>query len=301
MGPRMFRVWITLTKILFVSVALAGCGFYVPEIQEFPADSVDGELLVQSIVANINCEIANAVNYVIAEDIRLAPANGGHRTAAWFDDWGIQTTLLLTLDEKGSVNPVVNWLPPSPANSIFNLGGTVTFQADANRIDKLNSFNTVQQFKKKGCSQRSNGVFLLSSDLKLREWLVDVILAKNTGGISIPTDANGPFKSNVISHEVKFEVTTSGGLTPGLKLTRVAINQSGNFLTASRDRTHDLTITLGPVTSTVVGQKSVTAKDGTTKIIPIIAIVPSGQASDAHLASQIGSAVGAAVKSALAN
>lgn len=281
-----------------LTFVLGGCGTYVPEIQEFPGDAVDGQLLVEQIVENINCEISDAVNYVIDQDIKLAPANGG-RTVAWFDSWGIQTTLQLTLDEKGSINPTVNWMPPSPITSIFNLAGGGTLSSEANRVDKLNSYNTVQQFRGRKCKQRPNGAFLLESDLKLREWLVDVILAANTGAISIPPDANGPFKSNVISHEVKFEVTSSGNLTPTWKLTRVLVNPTGTFLSASRDRTHDLTITLGPNSSTVVGQKTVHMAGGGTKVVPIVVSGPSPQAADSHLASQIGSAVAAAVKSAL--
>jgi len=282
-----------------IAFILSGCGTYVPEIQEFPGDAVDGQLLVEQIVENVYCEISDAANYVIDEDIKLAPANGGRRTAEWFDSWGIQTTLILTLDEKGSVNPTVNWLPVSPPSAIFNLAGAATLSSDANRVDKLNSYNTVQQFRHRQCKRRTSGPFLLESDLKLREWLVDVILANNTGAISIPPDANGPFKSNVISHEVKFEVTSSGTVTPGWKLTRVSVNQTGTFLTASRDRTHDLTITLGPTTSTVVGQQTLKMANGRTKTVPIIVSEPAPQAAEAHLASQIGSAVASAVKNAL--
>ena len=107
---------------LFASLAagillLGGCGTYVPNIQEFPGDTVDGQLFVQKIVQNINCEITDAVRYVVEQDKKLP-----RRTAAWFEDRGVQTTLTLTMDEKGSVNPVVNWLPPSPASAIFESG-----------------------------------------------------------------------------------------------------------------------------------------------------------------------------------
>jgi hypothetical protein len=284
---------------LGATLFMGGCGTYVPEIQEFPGDSVDGQLFVNAIVENVNCEIADAVNYVVDQDKKLAPANGGHRTAAWFDSWGIQTTLQITIEEKGSVNPTFNWLPMSPPTAIFNLAGTGTLTSDANRVDKLNSYNTVQQFLHTRCSSRPNGPYLLESDLKLREWLVDVILAHNTGAINIPSDANGPFKTNVISHEVKFEVTSTGGITPGWKLTRVSVNQSGNLLSATRDRTHDLTITLGPTTPTVVGQKTVTTAAGEKRTVPVVQYLPSGQASEAHFASLIGSAVANALRGSL--
>lgn len=277
---------------LVAAILLGGCGTYVPDIQEFPGNTVDGQLFVKKIVENINCEITEAVQYVVEQDKRLP-----RRTAAWFDDWGIQTTLTLTTDEKGSINPVVNWLPPSPASSIFNLAGTGLVSSAANRIDKLNSYNSVRQFLKNQCVQRPGGAWILSSDLKLREWLVYVIMAANTGEISTPADAKGPFKSNVISHQVRFIVSSSGGLTPGWRLSRVSINQSGAFLTASRDRTHDLTITLGPMDTVPVD--FVRRRNGRSETVVTSVSRPSSQAAEAHLASEIGSAVANSLRSSL--
>jgi hypothetical protein len=306
-GGLPMQIYRTLSALALGTAALCGCGTYVPNIQDF-GDTVDGQLLVGEIVENINCEIGDAVQFIKKRDLELAPANGGKLTAAWFDDWGIQTTLVLTMDEKGTLNPVVNWLPPSPVSSVFNLSGSATLSSDANRVDKLNSFNTVKEFQHRQCNRHREGPLLLQSDLKLREWLTTVIFAANTGGINVPPNANGPFKSSVITHEVKFDIMTSGSLTPGWKLKRVLINQSGNLLTASRDRTHDLTITLGPVAPVVVGQKTKTDKQG--RVLtdsngkPVVMLVyqlaPTAAATDAHLASEIGSAVASAIKSTLA-
>jgi hypothetical protein len=289
--------------LVLPSLFLSGCGLRVPEIQDF-GDSTDGELFVEQIVSNVNCEITEAVKYVVAQDKKLAAANGGVRQAKWFDGWGVQTTLSLTLDEKGGVNPTVNWLPPSPVTSVFNLGATATLSSDANRVDKLNSYNTVKQFLAAKECKRPGGPFLLQSDLGLREWLVDVILGVNTGVITFPTAAS--FNNNVISHELKFDITSSAGLVPGWKLTKVSINQTGAGLTLSRERTHDLTITLGPTAATPVGQKPATdanghlvLKNGKPIMETVYASGPSGMASDAHLASQIGSSVASAVKAAL--
>ncbi|MGA7811203.1 MAG: hypothetical protein WCB02_42065, partial [Bradyrhizobium sp.] len=53
-------------------------------------------------------------------------------------------------------------------------------------------------------------------------------------------------KQNVIYYEVSFEITTAAGLTPMWKFTNVNVNPTGTLATASRDRTHDLQITMGP-------------------------------------------------------
>jgi hypothetical protein len=188
------------------TLSLGACGTYVPDIQEFPGGTLEGQALVRSILHNINCEITEAVQYIIEQDKQVARRNQGQRTAKWLEDWGVQTTLSLTLDEKGSINPVVNWLPSSPANAIFNLAGAGTFSSEGMRIDKINSYNTVQDFLAYQCVDRPNGLWLLSSDLKLREWIIYVIAAAASGEITLPAKGDGPFKTNVLSHEVKFVV-----------------------------------------------------------------------------------------------
>jgi hypothetical protein len=60
------------------------------------------------------------------------------------------------------------------------------------------------------------------------------------------TRCGDALKDTVLSHDIKFEITTSGNVTPSWTLTRVTVNPSGPFFSTSRDRTHDLTITLGP-------------------------------------------------------
>src|SRR5712692_6921537 len=81
---------------------LSGCGTYVPEIQEFPGSPGQGQLLVRSIVENVRCEIQNAVYDVINEDREdVAKRKIPVRHTAWLDNWGVQATLTLTIDETG--------------------------------------------------------------------------------------------------------------------------------------------------------------------------------------------------------
>jgi len=130
---------IRFAAIFLLPLASGSCGTYVPEIQEFPGDSVTGQQLVQMIVQNITCEVQDAVNDVYSK-----------HTSTFLDTWGVQITLSLQVEEKAGVTPVVNWLPPSPASAIFNLAGGGTLSSDATRIDKLNSYFTVQELRKLG-------------------------------------------------------------------------------------------------------------------------------------------------------
>jgi hypothetical protein len=109
-------------------------------------------------------------------------------------------------------------------------------------------------------------------------------------------------KQNVLSHEIKFDITDTGNVTPGWKLTRVSLNQSGNLLSATRDRTNDLTITLGPTVSTpkpVLGKDGKPMVDANGKVKMTATYGPSNDAYTAALSSQIGLAVSNAIKSSL--
>jgi hypothetical protein len=227
--------------------ALAGCGTYVPEIQENPFASVaERSDFIQAIVRNVRCEVQDAVIRLYADNQPIDPFN---RNLKWFDSWAVQISLTLTTDEKGSLNPSVNVLPPGPASSIFNLGLGATLSSEAQRVDKIGSFFSVSELRAlQACrpEDRNRGPFILESDLKLYDWLIAIMISSDNADTPAPQNQNGPFKSNVLSHEVKFDIISAGTATPGWKLTTSTINQSGTFLSATRDRTQDVIITFGP-------------------------------------------------------
>lgn len=255
-----------------------GCGLSVPEIEDFPGGPADGQALVQAIVTSVHCEVADAVKWVIDQDLKDAKQFHQKPSATWMYNWGAQIALTLTIEEKSVINPLAVWTPATPANAVFTLGGSALLSADATRTDKVNFYYTVADlYKRAPCTtgklpKNSTATSLLiQSDLKLTQWLQDQVQTVATGEIHQPTSASGVFKQNVLSHEVKFEVISTGGLTPAWKLTRANFNQTGTFLQGTRDRTHDLIITFGP---------------GDGKGLTSIA------ALDLHLASLIGLSVG---------
>jgi hypothetical protein len=73
------------------------------------------------------------------------------------------------------------------------------------------------------------------------------------------------------SHEVQFIITVSGDVTPVWKLVSVTVNPGGPFLGATRTRTDDLLITMGPLDVSASGRP----------------LRPSRAIEDAHLAAQI--------------
>jgi hypothetical protein len=76
---------------------------------------------------------------------------------------------------------------------------------------------------------------------------------------------------------VKFEVVSTGSITPAWKLVRVNFDQTGSLMTGTRDRTHDLIITFGPLDKSQKGSF----------LVPI--------AESAHIASMTSSGINAVV------
>ena len=246
---------------LCVGAVLAGCGTYVPNISEFPGGAVSEQQLVQKIVQSVTCELRDAVNDFY---------NIQQRRHLFVDNWGAQLTLTLTIEERSELNPTALWIP----HTMFSLFGGADVSADATRMDVINSFHTIQELRAlKACSsrERPQGPFLLESDLKLRNLLFDSQTTADTGQVNFGETAKADSK-NVIQHEVKFIVSSSASLTPTWKASRVwSVNQSGVFLSALRNRTQDLLITLGE-----------TDQSGT---------APGPAAASLALSSQIGIAV----------
>jgi hypothetical protein len=269
----------TALPALLGAMMLAGCGFVVPEIRDFPNNTseVKNNLLVQAIIHSIHCELEDAVTSVINADIDTANANR-YFYANFLRKWGAQVALTLTMEEKTTVNPNAVYLPPSPPSSIFTLSGGLTGTADATRIDKVNFFYKVSDLylgRNQKCYRENNppsDSLLIKSDLKLGEWLSAMVNGVATGLIT------SVGKENVLQHQITFKVSTEGDITPAWKLVRATFNQSGSFLTASRDRTHDLTITLGPIDPSQINS-----------LIPI--------AENAHFSSQLTSGITSGFKS----
>ncbi len=173
--------------------------------------------------------------------------------AAWFEQWGAQIALTLTVEEQTTAAPNMVGLPPSPPTNIFTFGVTGSASADATRTEKMNFFYSVKElYNRNGCRTgippaKGSSSFLIQNDLKLENWLFDQLLLSNNQEVIYPVSASNRYGQNVLSHEVTFQVTTSLGVTPAWKLQRVTFDQSGIFANIRRNRTSDLIVTFGPL------------------------------------------------------
>jgi hypothetical protein len=189
--------------------------------------------------------------------------------AAFMDQWGAQILLTLQVDEQTSLSPNALWTIAGAVTSTLGFGGTIT--PHSTRIEKLNLFYKVSDLRSEPpCTPVNNPDSpLIQSDLHLAEWLEgEAVVVGTLEATPPPKGATlNSTAGNVVQHEVKFDLVTSGNITPGWKLQNLNINQTGNFLSASRERIHDLLMTFGPL-----------AQDKTAL---------ATTAESAHLASQI--------------
>jgi hypothetical protein len=259
---------IRFTVPIILSISMGGCGLRVPEIQENPAVPKDGQLLVHAIVGSVHCEVIKALKWanthrpkpvvVVEPAVMPPPALPTHgkkpkkkAVNTVFPGWGVQIALTLTMEEKTGFSPSVVYLPHSPLTSVFSLGAGATLSADATRTEKMSFYYLVDDLLEKadcltGIQEGNSSSLLVQSDLKLTEWLQDYLMVVATQDVQEPADKSGILKSSVLSHDVKFEVLSSGNITPAWKLSNATVDQTGSLLSTSRDRTHDLLITLGP-------------------------------------------------------
>jgi hypothetical protein len=263
-----------------LSVALVGCGLRVPDIQEL-GGRAEGQRLVQAILFNITCELRDAMNEL----------REGYPQGTFLDSWGIQTTLTLTNDEKGAIAPGASWTPLSPAEAVFTLGAGVSFSSDATRMNVINSYYLASDLRTTRCSDeaRPNGPYLLQSNLKLSEWLFTAVSAQVTNSVNFKTTALA-VPANVLQHQVTFAVETSGSLNPKWVLSRVTVNPDGTTLfSTSRNRKHDLLITMAPANKDVVAEVMRNGRK-------IKVAGPGRQAADIHFSALVATGIQSALR-----
>jgi hypothetical protein len=289
-----------LRRILLaaISLLLADCGTYVPDLQEFWGTPQDATYKVNKISAQVVCELRKAVQRVVHERPEFIARPGEPpppkpRDLNWFiNDWAVQVTLNLIIIENGTLTPgiALNSVFPSaittfpaaaavttPQSFSLGLGGTAS--STATRNDKLSMFFTVKELLQvtppigRSCipNQPANADIFVQSDLKLYDWLSAALLPYN---VDIINYANNSTAQNAITHDIKFQIVSSGNVNPQWKLVRFSGNTGSGLIGAGRDRTQELIVTFGPA------QKGMLAP----------------AAANSHLSTETGSAVGQAIQ-----
>jgi hypothetical protein len=259
------------TFVLVCTLLLTGCGIGTPDIQEFWGTTDDADSQMQLIIKAAKCELRRATQIIVAVNKEREQVQGPLLT--FFNTWGADVLFQFTIDEKSALNPVISFTPPLPSVTEHFSNGTTTltpqsesfgfggqFSTEGYRQEKLHSFYKISDLVgdiqklppakstfEQQCSQRNgSGTLLLQSDLKLYDWLRFVANEHIVGTVNLE-EKDQFVQSGVITHDVKFDITSAGNFSPTVKLFRISITSgSSSFFSATRDRSQEVIITLGP-------------------------------------------------------
>jgi hypothetical protein len=231
--------WVKEVAVFAVSVMLAGCGLSVPEMQEWYDPPETQKITENRIINHIKCELHKGMDDAITK-YRAAGIRSGY-PADWLKNWLATVTLKLTVDEKSGVNPGVSWVRTLSDVRSFTFGAGLNASADATRIETISFTYPLTDFRLAGrikgpCEEPAS---LIEGDLKIGQFIDKKVFLTTVPGTIV-----GPYSA--FSYEVTFVVVYGGAVTPTWKLVEVTVNPDSPFLSGTRTRTHDVTITLAP-------------------------------------------------------
>jgi hypothetical protein len=310
----------------FVIVALAvmqsGCGLSVSQLPEV-WDRVDPDATVhleKQIKLAIFCQLRYAALDARTKDFNKYLYDGTNVTSPedipFADSWGAQVTLTLTVDEKTALTPNVTFknalLPDKGVAQNFNLGVAGALSSQNVRYDKFNFFYTAYDLihgagEGDACHDEgrpknllgkpsSSSPFVDGSQLGIREWLPGAVSVSDferssrasASGEGLALGSSGSFVSDSATYDNKFVIVSDGNVTPTWSLVKIATGTTP-LLDLNRTRTHELLITIAPGAIKIVKNKA-------TKRVSVLTVGPSISALNSHFASEIGSAVSAAIQ-----
>ena len=223
-----------------IALLVGGCGLYVPEMQEWYEPPDLQKVTENRIINHIKCELHKGVDDAI-DKYYGAGKRSGYK-AEWIKDWLGTVTLKLTVDEKSSSNPGLSWVSALSDTKTFTLGAGANGSADATRIETISFTYPLRDLRLAGrivnpCE--NNGAVLIEGDLKIWQFLDKKVFLSTVPGTIV-----GPYSA--FSYQVTFVVVYGATVTPSWKLVEFTVNPDSPFLSATRTRTHDVTITIAP-------------------------------------------------------
>lgn len=300
-----------LLIVVVLSCGLAACGTRVPDIGELwdrdyagskhpndPPFSASAQIEFE-IKRRIYCDLKDAVQAANKYKIYRGPTAG----PVIPDDWGAQVSLTLTVSADSVLKPGISTIDPFNAVEKFmlNFGGTLS--STASRTDKFDPYWPVEYLMRPDtptsiCNPQydlsnvlhmrtaKSSPLIRQSDLGIEDWLVGAMVVNQLLQADTEEIKAKHKKEEAITYQIKFIIVSDGDITPTWSLVRLTANNRTPLLKMGRTRTHDLIITLGPQEKT---------NQGKPKGIPTV------NASNTHLASQIGTAVSNANKAVLSS
>lgn len=215
-----------------------------------------------TLIRSIVCELSYAVTLAIENDLDQATYRPSHKIYSRFlDDWGVEVATDLTVNESTTLNPTGIWAPVSPISAVFTLAGGVNTGSAATNENKYNVFYPISALYKptlfklntesRPCRdprRNKEGSPLVDIDLQILPLLETRIQVVQLGFANEPKAAEVvKGEKNVLTQTVSIKESISGDITPAWKFTTGSVDPTGKLFSTSRDRTHQIVFTFGPL------------------------------------------------------
>ncbi|MQW33992.1 hypothetical protein [Sinorhizobium meliloti] len=231
--------------LLSAASILTACGATLPVMSYRHRSDEDFARFVRSIAAHVRCELHRAVA------LEYAP-NDPNRKVLY--DWAAKIALTIRAFDKGNFNPNVSWV-----NGGEILKTTVGAQVETNGTREMTMtyylpFKEMLVAKNQvdvrgqtlDCESISTEYEPIAGNLGIESTLQAALQSWDGFGTLSDRIEGGPFET--ITHKVTFQVTGGMTATPTWTFTDVTVNPNATVLGATRTRTDELLITMGPTT-----------------------------------------------------
>lgn len=225
------------------TTVLAACGATLPIMDYRHRSDEDFARFVRSIAAHVKCEMHRAVA------LEYAPGDPNRKVLY---NWAAKIALTIRAFDKGNFNPNVSWV-----NGVEILKTSLGAQVETNGTREM-TMTYYLPFKEMlpsadvtdtagqqlDCSKVSSEVEPIAGNLGIENTLQAALQSWDGFGTLSDRIEGGPFET--ITHKASFQVIGGMNATPTWTFTDVTVNPNPTFLSATRTRTDELLITMGP-------------------------------------------------------
>jgi hypothetical protein len=253
--------------------ALSGCtaGLYAPGIQDILSKESPESVDENFVLNQIKCELHVGVERALYDPNFYPPHHDAtHDTGKSVDwlikdkGWGAKVSYVLTVDEKGSLNPGLTFTSPfQKSGTSFSVGGGLSASSESQRKRTgtvTYAFSDLMKEPYIDHPCRGTDGILIYSELGISQFIWDeAFLTRVPGTIPnapVSVDSSKPQILNASSEEYTFTVTFGANATPSWKFVRLNVNPTSPFLSDTRYKVQYVSVTLGPVATTSTNNTS---------------------------------------------
>ena len=249
----------SVVTVALACISQSSCGTYIPSQRDWPnGDSRLVSDMKTALVRSVVCELSYAVTIAVNNDLDLAKKRPSLKAyGSFLVDWGVEVATDLKVTENSTLAPGFSWTP----DKAISITTGVSAEAVATNENKYNIFYPLSQLYRPDLFEKHNetrpcrhpsgekeGSPLVDIDLQILPLLESRIQIVQLGLADDPKTLQEVMGvKNVLTQTVSIKENVSGNVTPKWEFTTRNVNPSGTFLSAGRERTHQLVFTFGPM------------------------------------------------------